>query len=105
MAGLNVPTKFLRHYITSALDVIIQIARLTDGNRKLISLQEIVGMEGEIITLQEIFRFEQTHLDDEGTVRGVFMATGIRPRFEERFKALGIYVAPDIFDPQNVYEV
>jgi pilus assembly protein CpaF len=105
MAGLNIPTKFLRHYISSALDVIIQVARHSDGSRKLTSIQEIVGMEGEIITLQEIFRFEQTGLTEERKVRGRFMATGIRPRFAERFKALGIDVSPDIFDPRNLYEI
>ncbi|MCZ6874113.1 MAG: CpaF family protein [bacterium] len=105
MAGLNIPTKFLRHHISSALDVIIQVARHSDGSRKLTSIQEIVGMEGEIITLQEIFRFEQTGLTEERKVRGRFMATGIRPRFAERFKALGIDVSPDIFDPRNLYEI
>jgi pilus assembly protein CpaF len=104
MAGLNIPTRFLRHYISSALDVIIQVGRLSDGNRKLVSLQEIVGMEGDVITLQEIFRFEQTGLTEERKVQGRFLATGIRPRFAERFKSLGIHVPPDIFDPRNVYE-
>ncbi len=105
MAGLNIPTRFLRHYLSSALDVIIQVSRITDGSRKLTSVQEIVGMEGEIITLQEIFKFEQTHLDAEGKVKGKFMATGIRPRFEQRFKALGIEVASEIFDPRKVQEI
>lgn len=104
MAGLNIPTKFLRHYISSALDVIVQVARLSDGSRKLVSLQEIVGMEGDVITLQEIFRFEQTGLTEERKVKGRFLATGIRPRFAERFKTLGIDVPPDIFDPRNIYE-
>jgi pilus assembly protein CpaF len=104
MAGLNIPTKFLRHYISSALDVIIQVSRHSDGSRKLISVQEIVGMEGDIITLQEIFRFEQTGLTEERKVRGRFMATGIRPRFAERFTALGIDVPSDIFDPRNLSE-
>jgi pilus assembly protein CpaF len=105
MAGLNIPTRFLRHYLSSALDVIIQVSRMADGSRKLISVQEIVGMEGEIITLQEIFKFNQTHVDPDGKVCGHFMATGIRPRFEQKFRALGIEVPPDIFDPRKVYEI
>jgi pilus assembly protein CpaF len=105
MAGLNIPTKSLRRYISSALNVIIFVSRLSDGSRKLISLQEITGMEGDIITLQEIFCFEQTGVDARGAVKGRFRATGIRPRFVERFTALGLTLPPDLFDPQNVYEV
>ncbi|RMH36872.1 MAG: CpaF family protein [Nitrospirae bacterium] len=105
MAGLNLATKALRHYISSAIDVIIQMTRLSDGSRKLTSLQEITGMEGEIITLQEIFLFEQTGLDENRKVRGQFRATGVRPKFVERFRALGIDINPDIFDPTKIYEV
>ena len=105
MSGLDIPSRFLRHYITSALDVIIQLSRLSDGKRKLMSIQEITGMEGEIISLQEIFCFEQTGVDSSGAVKGRFKAPGIRPRFAERFKARGILMPPDIFDPRRVYEV
>jgi len=105
MAGLDIPPKSVRHYISSALDLIIQTSRLSDGSRKLISLQEITGMEGDIITLQEIYSFEQTGLDANGVVKGRFKATGIRPRFVERFKALGIAIPADIFDTRKVYEV
>ena len=105
MSGLDIPSRFLRHYITSALDVIIQLSRLADGKRKLMSIQEITGMEGEIISLQEIFCFEQTGVDSSGAVKGRFKAPGIRPRFAERFKARGILMPPDIFDPRRVYEV
>lgn len=105
LAGLNISTKGLRHYISSAIDVIIQMTRLSDGSRKITSLQEITGMEGEIITLQEIFKFEQTGLAEDRQVKGRFMATGVRPKFTERFTALGIELSHDIFDPLKVYEV
>jgi len=105
MAGLNLATKALRHYVSSAIDVILQMTRLSDGSRKMTSLSEIVGMEGETITLQEIFLFQQTGLDDQRKVHGVFKATGVRPKFVERFKALGIKCDPTIFDPEKIYEV
>lgn len=105
LAGLNISTKGLRHYISSAINVIVQMTRLSDGSRKMTSLQEVTGMEGEVITLQEIFTFEQTALDEDRKVRGRFSATGVRPKFVEKFKALGIEVSPDIFDPLKVYEV
>ncbi len=105
MAGLNLATKALRHYISSAIDVILQMTRLSDGSRKVTSLSEIVGMEGETITLQEIFLFQQTGLDEQRKVHGVFKATGVRPKFVERFKALGISCDLNIFDPEKIYEV
>lgn len=105
MAGLNLATKALRHYISSAIDVILQLTRMSDGSRKITSLSEIVGMEGETITLQEIFLFQQTSLDDQRKVHGVFKATGIRPKFVERFQALGIVCDLNIFDPDTIYEV
>jgi len=105
LAGLNISTKGLRHYISSAIDVILQLTRLSDGSRKVTSLQEVTGMEGEIITLQEIFTFEQTGITEERKVMGKFAATGVRPKFVEKFKSLGIELSPEIFDPLNVYEV
>jgi len=105
MAGLNLATKALRHYISSAIDVVLQMTRLSDGSRKITSLSEIVGMEGETITLQEIFLFKQTGLDAERKVHGVFKATGVRPKFVERFTALGIACDSNIFDPEKIYEV
>ena len=105
MAGLNLATKALRHYISSALDVIVQLTRLSDGTRKVTSLQEITGMEGDIVTLQEVFVFEQTGLDEQRQVKGKYRATGIRPKFVERFRALGVDIGSDVFDPTKVYEV
>ena len=105
LTGIDISSKFLRHYISSALDIIIHISRLADGSRKLMSLQEITGIEGEVIALQEIFAFEQTGVHTNGTIKGHFKAMGIRPQFLERFKALGISLPPDIFDARQVYNV
>ncbi len=104
MAGLNLSTKALRNYISSALDVIIQLTRLADGTRKMTSVQEITGMEGDVITLQEIFTYEQKGLDQQGNLKGRFRATGVRPKFMERFAARGVTIPPDLFDAGKVYE-
>jgi pilus assembly protein CpaF len=104
MAGLNLATKAMRHYVSSALDVIIQIARLSDGTRKMISFQEITGMEGDTITLQELFTFQQTGLNEDRKVKGRFFATGVRPKFAERLLAKGVSLPVTLFDPQKVYE-
>ena len=105
MTGLSIPSSFIRKYISSALNVIVHISRLVDGSRKIVSLQEITGMEGDTITMQEIFSFEQTGVDSENRVKGRFRAKGIRPRFIERFKALNIPVIHDLFDSGKVYEI
>jgi len=105
MAGLNISAVSLKRYIASAIDVIIQIARFSDGSRKLVSFQEITGMEGEIITMQEIFAFEQRGVTAEGKVRGAFLARGIRPKFSQKFEAKGVKTPDNIFDPRNVAEV
>ena len=105
MAGLDIPSGFLRRYVSSALDVVIHLARLSDGSRKLINLQETTGMEGDIITMQEIFSFEQTALDENGRVKGRFKSMGVRPKFIERFKPIGITVPEDFFNPMRVFEV
>ena len=104
MNALNIPPTSSRRYLSSALDVIIQLARLLDGTRKIVSIQEVTGMEGEVVTLQEIFGFTQTNVKD-GNVKGKFQAKGVRPRFIEKFKALGIPVSYDIFDTSKVFEV
>ncbi len=105
MSGYTFPSGSIRKYISSALNVIIQIARLMDGTRKIVSLQEITGMEGEVITMQEIFHLEQTGVDAKGMVKGRFRATGIRPKFSERFRAAGITLPPDLFNAEKVYEI
>jgi len=105
MNGLNIPPTSSRRYLSSALNVIIQLARLLDGTRKVVSIQEVTGMEGEVVTLQEIFGFEQTAVNQGGNVKGRFQAKGVRPRWVEKFKALGIPVSYDIFDTDKVFEV
>ncbi len=94
MAGLSIPNEAVRKYISSAINIVIQCSRLVDGSRKVINVQEIIGMEGNVITMQEIFSFEQTGVDDKGTVKGRFRVGGILPRFIEKFKSLGIPVPP-----------
>jgi pilus assembly protein CpaF len=90
MAGLDVSPQSMRAQIASALNVVIQLRRFPDGSRRLVSLQEIEGMEGDVITMQEIFRFEQTGVDADGRAQGRFAWTGIRPRFFEAFRAMRI---------------
>ena len=104
MAGMNLPPKASRQQISSALSVVVQIARLTDGRRKVVSIQEITGMEGDIITMQEIFAFQQTGVAEDGTVRGHFCATGVRPRFVDRLRIFGIELPDRLFDPTRHYE-
>lgn len=105
MAGLNIPTEAVRRYISSAIDVIIHISRLIDGSRKIVSLSEITGMESNVVTMQEIFSFEQTGVNAAGHVTGRFKMTGIMPRFMERFKAGGIPVPHSTFDPRRIMEI
>jgi pilus assembly protein CpaF len=105
MANFEIPSDFLRHYISSAIDVVIHLARLTDGSRKLISLQEITGMEGNTITTQEIFSFRQKGIGPDGKVMGRFAYGGVRPKFVDRFRMAGFELSPAMFDPSNVTEV
>jgi pilus assembly protein CpaF len=104
MSGINLPSKVARGQIASAIDVVIQTNRLTDGKRKLISISEITGLEGEVISMQDIFTFRQTGVDTDGTVRGHFQASGVRPRFMERLKARGIALPDALFDPSRRME-
>jgi pilus assembly protein CpaF len=102
MAGVQAPPRTMRQQMSSALSVVIQIARLSDGRRKIVSLQEITGMEGDIVTMQEIFLFDQTGIAEDGTVRGNFRATGIRPKFAQRLTTRGITLRDDLFDPSRI---
>ena len=103
MAGLNLPVKAARQQISSAITAIIQIGRLADGKRKVMSIQEITGMEGEIITMQEVFAFRQTGVAADGSVQGHFSATGIRPKFVDRLRAHGVMLPDTLFDPTRQY--
>jgi pilus assembly protein CpaF len=101
MAGISLPMRAMRDYIASALDMIIHLARLSDGTRKVFKVTEIVGMEDEVITTQDIFTFEQEGVDADGRVLGFHRATGVRPKFTERLLRAGIQLSPEIFDPSR----
>ncbi len=96
MTGMRLSDRAMRQQIASAINVVIQVARLTDGTRRVTSISEITGMEGEMITMQEIFQFERTGVDATGKVIGRFRTTGIRPRFAERLKQYGMQL-PNFF--------
>ena len=102
MAGVDLPAKAARAQVASAIGVIVQVSRLSDGTRKLTSVQEITGMEGETVAMQEIFLFHQTGVSDIGHVQGHFTATGIRPRFFERLTSRGISLTPALFEPHRL---
>jgi pilus assembly protein CpaF len=101
MSGVDIAPRSARAQIASAIHVIVQVARLSDGRRKLVSLSEITGMEGEVITMQEIFRYRQTGRTGEGVVQGQFEATGIRPIFCDYLQTQGLVLPPDLFRPDR----
>jgi pilus assembly protein CpaF len=104
LAGMGLPPKTMRQQIASAISVVIQTTRLTDGRRKIVSIQELTGMEGEVINMQEIFAFKRLGVDKNGAVRGHFCATGVRPKFVERLQAFGINLPDELYDPSRRYE-
>jgi pilus assembly protein CpaF len=97
MAGFELPVKAIREQMQSAIHVVIQIARFPDGTRKVTTVAEVSGMEGQIVTMQDLFRFEQTGVDSDGRILGELRTTGIRPRFVEKFQVSGIHLPPDLF--------
>lgn len=104
LAGLSLPPKAMRQQISSALSALVHVSRMSDGKRKVVSIEEITGMEGDIITTQEIFGFVQTGIAPDGTVVGHFRATGIRPKFADRLRVHGIVLHDDMFDPTRLFE-
>jgi len=98
MAGTNLPNRAMREQITSALDLIIQPQRLSDGTRRIVSITEVTGMEGEIVTTQEIYRFKRRGVTPEGRIIGQFEATGVRPQFTDRLRVSGIELPPRMFE-------
>jgi pilus assembly protein CpaF len=98
MGSVNLPEKAIRQQISSAIQVVVQQTRLADGSRKVTSISEITGMEGDIITMQEIFIFEKMGMTQDGKVIGRFRATGVRPKVAERLKSSGIHLPPDMFE-------
>jgi pilus assembly protein CpaF len=99
MSGIDMPARSAKAQIASAIQIVIQVGRLADGRRKLTSLSEITGMEGDVITMQEIFRFKREGRSEAGEVLGHFEATGIRPKFLVQAHEAGIDLSPDLFRP------
>ncbi|MFN6202969.1 MAG: CpaF family protein, partial [Acidobacteriota bacterium] len=98
MANLRISDKAMRQQICSAINLILQVSRLSDGTRKVMSVSEVIGMEGEIITMQEIFKFVRTGVGVRGEVQGQFRPTGIRPRFSDRLEQFGFKLPPQLFE-------
>lgn len=103
MASANMATRSIRQQISSAVDLVVQISRMSDGTRRVVALTECVGMEGDLITMQDIFVFEKTGLTEKGRVTGRFRATGIRPRFYEQLRSSGVQIPTSLF--QTVVEI
>jgi pilus assembly protein CpaF len=101
MANLNIPERAVRHQIASAVHAVVQIARLSDGTRKVITISEITGMNEESIAMQDIFSFDRTGIDESGKVRGVFRATGLRPQFADRLATSGTRLRPALFESRT----
>jgi pilus assembly protein CpaF len=97
MANLNIPERAIRQQISNAVHAVVQVARLSDGSRKVITISEVIGMEGDSITLQDIFVFERSGIDESGKVRGVFHSTGRPPHFAERLATAGCRLSPELF--------
>jgi pilus assembly protein CpaF len=101
MANLNIPERAVRQQIASAVHAVIQIARLSDGTRKVITISEITGMADDSIAMQDIFSFDRTGIDESGKVRGAFRATGIRPQFAERLATSGARLRSALFESKS----
>jgi pilus assembly protein CpaF len=98
MANLNIPERAIRQQISSAIHAVVQVARLTDGSRKVIGVSEVTGVESDMISMQDVFMFERRGVDESGRVRGAFRATGIRPRFADRLATSGCRLRPALFE-------
>jgi pilus assembly protein CpaF len=97
MAGYDLPARAIREQMSSALDVIIQVARLSDGSRRIVKFTEVTGMEGDVVVMQDIFVFEKQGIDGEGRVMGEFRPTGVRPKFLDTIHTAGIHLGSEIF--------
>ena len=104
MAGMDLPIRSMRAQVASALNVVVQLERLSDGKRRLTSFSEITGMEGDVIQMQEIFRFKRISTDEDGKINGDYVATGVRPKFMEELHTRGIEAPDGIFNPNYVLE-
>ena len=101
MANLNIPERAVRHQIASAIHAVVQVARLSDGTRKVISISEVTGLDAESISMQDIFVFERRGIDESGKVRGTFRATGVRPQFADRLATAGARLRPALFESKT----
>jgi pilus assembly protein CpaF len=99
MAGIEMPLKAVRSQIASAVNLIVQASRLQDGSRRMVSITEITGMEGDVISMQEVFRFERLGLEPNGKILGRFNATGVRSYYAERFRQWGYDLPAEIYEP------
>jgi pilus assembly protein CpaF len=102
MAGLELPIRAIREQMSSAIHMVVQIARLSDGSRRITHVSEISGLEGQVVTMQDLFRFEPEGIDVEGRVVGHFRSTGIRPQFADRFEVAGISLPSDIYSGARI---
>ncbi|WP_321364464.1 ATPase, T2SS/T4P/T4SS family [uncultured Celeribacter sp.] len=101
MAGIEMPLKAVRSQISSAVNLIVQASRLQDGSRRMVSITEVTGMEGDVISMQEVFRFQRTGLTPDNKIIGHFTATGVRSHYSERFRMWGYDLPPSLFEPAN----
>jgi pilus assembly protein CpaF len=101
MANLNIPERAVRSQIAAAVHAVLQIARLSDGTRKVITISEITGMDGDIVAMQDIFSFDRSGIDGNGKVRGVFHASGVRPKFTDRLATAGARLRASLFDSKT----
>jgi pilus assembly protein CpaF len=99
MAGIEMPIKAVRAQIASAVNLIVQASRLQDGSRRMVSITEVTGMEGEVISMQEVFRYQRVGLTPDNKIIGHFTATGVRSAFSERFRMWGYDLPATIFEP------
>ena len=102
MAGVDMPMKAIRGQIASAIDVIVQVSRLSDGSRRMMSIAEITGTEGDVVAMQEVFKFQREGVAEDGKIIGNYISTGIRSNFAERFQQWGIELPHDIFSPGRI---
>ena len=101
MAGIDMPIKAIRAQIASAVNLIVQASRLQDGSRRMVSITEITGMEGEVISMQEVFRFQRVGLGPDNKIIGHFTATGVRSHYSERFRLWGYNLPASLFEPYH----
>jgi pilus assembly protein CpaF len=104
MADLNIPDKAVRQQVASAVNLVVQLTRQSDGRRRVTAVSEITGMEQDVITMQDIYLFEKTGLQPDGRVSGLFKATGIRPKCSQQLVTAGFKMSPELFEHRMVVE-